>query len=302
MLRSRRAGNRTRLLAALTGVLFAVAIPAVARAHDGGAHTAAEEGFPNLAIGIAAGFALGGVALGGVALGGMALSGRGSRLRLSPRLLGLGAAALLVAASSTLAVTWYTGIGEARPDSGGQRYEGVALDGEAPGFTLTDQRGDEVSLAALRGRVVLLAFLDPNCTDICPLTAFHFRSVSEALDDDAERLALLAVNVNPEAALIEDVAAAGQRWGMENVTPWHFLTGTKGELAPVWADYSVIAGAPKAEKPGEVAHTPGVFVIDRSGERRWYVSIPHSALLDQPWDGPPMDEVLLEHVRALLGE
>ena len=44
----------------------------------------------------------------------------------------------------------------------------------APGFTLTDQQGHRVTLASLRGKVVVLQFMDPHCTDICPLVSQEF--------------------------------------------------------------------------------------------------------------------------------
>ena len=46
--------------------------------------------------------------------------------------------------------------------------------GPAPGFTLTDQNGRTVSLSALRGKVVVLEFMDPHCTDICPMVSQEF--------------------------------------------------------------------------------------------------------------------------------
>ena len=36
----------------------------------------------------------------------------------------------------------------------------------APGFTLTDQDGRVLPLSAFRGKVVVLEFMDPHCTDI----------------------------------------------------------------------------------------------------------------------------------------
>ncbi len=41
----------------------------------------------------------------------------------------------------------------------------------APDFKLTDQFGHSVTLSSLRGREVVLAFIDSRCKDICPLTA-----------------------------------------------------------------------------------------------------------------------------------
>ena len=50
-----------------------------------------------------------------------------------------------------------------------------AMDAPAPDFTLTDQHGRPVSLSGLRGKVVLLTFLDPVCVTDCPLIAQEFR-------------------------------------------------------------------------------------------------------------------------------
>ena len=44
----------------------------------------------------------------------------------------------------------------------------------APGFTFTDQRGHTMPLASLRGKVVVLEFMDPHCTDICPIVSQEF--------------------------------------------------------------------------------------------------------------------------------
>ena len=39
---------------------------------------------------------------------------------------------------------------------------------KAPDFRLTDQYGKPVSIAAQRGRTVILTFVDPHCTTFCP--------------------------------------------------------------------------------------------------------------------------------------
>ncbi|HTZ24545.1 MAG TPA: redoxin domain-containing protein, partial [Streptosporangiaceae bacterium] len=50
------------------------------------------------------------------------------------------------------------------------------LNEPAPGFTLTSQDGHQVSLSSLRGKVVLLTFLDPVCTTDCPIIAQELRA------------------------------------------------------------------------------------------------------------------------------
>ena len=54
----------------------------------------------------------------------------------------------------------------------------------APAFSLTGQHGQAVTLASLRGKVVLLTFLDPVCTSDCPLIAQEFRQACQLLSAD----------------------------------------------------------------------------------------------------------------------
>ena len=77
----------------------------------------------------------------------------------------------------------------------------------APGFTLTDQGGHAMSLASLRGRVVVLEFMDPHCTDICPIVSQEFLDAYRDLGASAPRVVFVAVNVNRYHLQVADVAA-----------------------------------------------------------------------------------------------
>ena len=66
------------------------------------------------------------------------------------------------------------------------------LDFPAPAFSLTDQHGRDVTLASLRGKVVLLTFLDP-CTSDCPLEAQEFRQAGQLLGADDRHVELVAI-------------------------------------------------------------------------------------------------------------
>ncbi len=65
----------------------------------------------------------------------------------------------------------------------------------APNFTLTDQRGKRVKLAAYRGRPVILTFVDPLCRNLCPLAA-HVLNQVDANMPRAQRPAIIAVSVD----------------------------------------------------------------------------------------------------------
>ncbi|HLK01500.1 MAG TPA: redoxin domain-containing protein [Streptosporangiaceae bacterium] len=63
----------------------------------------------------------------------------------------------------------------------------AVLDIPAPDFTLTDQGGRTVSLASLRGKVVLLTFLDTVCTTDCPIIGAEFKQAGQLLGADARQ-------------------------------------------------------------------------------------------------------------------
>ena len=71
------------------------------------------------------------------------------------------------------------------------------MDLPAPGFTLTDQNGQTVSLASLRGKVVLMTFLDPVCTTDCPIIGAEFKQAGVLLGAQDKDVELVAVVANP---------------------------------------------------------------------------------------------------------
>ena len=103
----------------------------------------------------------------------------------------------------------------------------------SPGFELTDQNGHTLALSDVEGKVVVLAFLDSKCSDICPLTALHLRLAYERLrylGADVAKLVLLGVNVNLAGNTLEDARAFTARYGLNTVPTWHFLIGPEATL------------------------------------------------------------------------
>jgi len=175
-------------------------------------------------------------------------------------------------------------------------YAGTPLDEPAAGFRLIDQHGATVSLADWRGRVVVLTFFDSQCQETCPMTALELRAASQALGEDVQSVVFAGVNVNAEANQVADVAAATEQWRLDEIPSWHFLTGSPEELQPVWQAYDV-AVMPVNEGDGELVHTPGVYLIDPAGYKRWYISVPmgEAAFI-------PLRDLLVQHIQTLLSE
>lgn len=141
----------------------------------------------------------------------------------------------------------------------------------APGFTLTDQSGRAVSLASLRGKTVVLTFMDSHCTDICPLVSREFIDANRDLGSAARRVAFVAVNVNPYHRRVADVASYSSEQQLDSIGSWSFLTGSLPSLRTVWDDYQIQVEAPS--RNADVIHTSLIYFIGPRGQER-YVAAP----------------------------
>jgi len=140
----------------------------------------------------------------------------------------------------------------------------------APGFTLTDQAGHTMSLASLRGRVVVLEFMDPHCTDICPIVSQEFIDAYRDLGRLASRVMFIAVNVNQYHLRVADVAAFSREQQLTRIPAWHFLTGPYPSLRTVWQAYDVAVQAPSPN--ADIVHTSAMYFIDPRGRERYLAS------------------------------
>ena len=138
---------------------------------------------------------------------------------------------------------------------------GTPLSGAAPEFTLSDQFGQPVSLHSFRGKVVILAFNDSECTTMCPLTTTAMLDAKAMLGKAGSQVQLLGIDANPAAISLEDVWSYSELHGMLHA--WRFLTGSLPQLKHVWKQYAVEA----AVEHGQITHTPALFVIDPQGHK-----------------------------------
>tara|TARA_R110001583_G_scaffold24563_2_gene89780 strand:- start:32930 stop:33574 length:645 start_codon:yes stop_codon:yes gene_type:complete len=68
-------------------------------------------------------------------------------------------------------------------------------------FSLLDPDGATRSLADFRGKVVMMFFGFTQCPDICPTALSRAAQVRQLLGDDADRLQVIFVSVDPERDL-----------------------------------------------------------------------------------------------------
>jgi cytochrome oxidase Cu insertion factor (SCO1/SenC/PrrC family) len=134
-------------------------------------------------------------------------------------------------------------------------------------FQLTDQSGHHVSLASLRGKVVLLTFLDPVCTSDCPLIAQEFKQAGQLLKSSSKRVELVAIVANPVDYSLGYTQAFDRQEGLTGVRNWLYLTGSLTQLEQVWRDYGIAADIEPAG--AMIGHTEITFAIDQHGRVRY---------------------------------
>jgi cytochrome oxidase Cu insertion factor (SCO1/SenC/PrrC family) len=135
----------------------------------------------------------------------------------------------------------------------------------APDFHLVSQSGQPVSLASLRGTVTLLTFLDPRCTDDCPV-ATELKEAGALLGGSATHVRLVAIAASQRHFAAADIQALTRAEGLDTVPNWLFLTGSAAQLQAAWGKYGIFVShmAPGASS----VMTDMVFVIDKDGQIR----------------------------------
>jgi cytochrome oxidase Cu insertion factor (SCO1/SenC/PrrC family)/thiol-disulfide isomerase/thioredoxin len=157
---------------------------------------------------------------------------------------------------------------------------GTPLSKPAPDFMLTDEFGRRISLHSFRGKVVILAFNDSECTTVCPLTTQAMVDAKRFLGAAARDVQLLGIDANPKATAVADVRSYSRTHGM--LYQWRFLTGSLPQLKRVWHAYGIDVQI----EQDQIDHTPALYVIDPAGRLRRlyetqmsYATIPQLAQL-----------------------
>jgi cytochrome oxidase Cu insertion factor (SCO1/SenC/PrrC family) len=140
---------------------------------------------------------------------------------------------------------------------------GSSLGGQpAPDIRLVNQFGQPMALSQFRGKVIVLAFVDSQCTNVCPLTTLSMLEAKQLLGAAGRQVQLLGVDANPRATSLADVMAYSRVHAMVN--QWDFLTGTLAQLTAAWRAFHIAVQIQR----GAIDHTPALFVIDQRGRER----------------------------------
>lgn len=180
------------------------------------------------------------------------------------RVLPIGVAAALSALLVWLIWFWQPG-GDA--DSGAHRQLGLAAKPEGGDFTLQSWRGP-VSLADLRGKVVLIYFGYTWCPDICPTNlAIIGLALKQLTPAEREGVQVLFVSVDPRRDTVERLQEFAEYFD-PNILG---VTGSEQQIADTARRYG--AAYQRSDQADSamgymVDHSSYTYVVDRDGRLR----------------------------------
>lgn len=146
---------------------------------------------------------------------------------------------------------------------------------DVPPFRLSDQNGEPVTLAAMRGKVWIGQVFLVCCPGKCPDA---MRGLKEVYGKFAERedFHVLSVTANPQEETTKSLRTHADAWELDD-SRWHLVRGTKEEVHAFVQDGLRIGNDPN--KPED--HSFHVALIDRAGRiRNYYRSLDADSLRD----------------------
>jgi protein SCO1/2 len=130
----------------------------------------------------------------------------------------------------------------------------------AADFSLTDQYGHRVSLAADRGKVVILTFIHSLCHDTCPFMVEQIKGGLNDLPGSGRNVPTIGVSVAPGEDTVKNRKAFLAKHQMTGRI--QFVSGPMRAMRAVWHHYAIQPVTPKID------HSTFVLLIDKRGYER----------------------------------
>ena len=150
----------------------------------------------------------------------------------------------------------------ARPEAAAFRGSLTPGNIRLPAFTLKEWNGQRVDSRSLRGKVVLVTFLETKCTEACPIIADQIDLGLERLSA-SERGSVYALAVSTHPA--DDTPANVREFLRVHrvLGELHYLIGTEARLRPVWRSFHILAAFDSGDAD---THSAPVRIFNRKGK------------------------------------
>jgi cytochrome oxidase Cu insertion factor (SCO1/SenC/PrrC family) len=161
-----------------------------------------------------------------------------------------------------------------------ERPPALPVLGTVPPFALVERSRKTMTLADLRGRPWVAAFIFTRCGGICPTMTARMKD----LRTDAPTVDLVSFSVDPEHDTPEVLQAYARQHGLDD--RWWLLTGTTTALHALARDGFKLAAAAvppeeqQAQGDGPFLHSSRLVLVDGEARIRGYYDSADATALD----------------------
>ncbi|MHB8817974.1 MAG: SCO family protein [Bellilinea sp.] len=136
----------------------------------------------------------------------------------------------------------------------------------APAVNLTRADGSSFELSGRKGRIVLVFFGYTSCPDVCPTTLADMKRIKADLGERAAEVDFVFITVDPQRDTPERVQAYASGFSQDFIG----LSGSEGELEPVWQGYGVFRKIQESQSAAGylVDHSARVYLVDKTNQLR----------------------------------
>jgi protein SCO1/2 len=119
------------------------------------------------------------------------------------------------------------------PEKPRENYERTVQYYNIPNVTLLDQDGKRINLRTITesGKPVIVDFIFTTCTTICPVLSAGFSNLRTELGENANRVQLVSISIDPENDRPEQLKEYLSRFNSGE--GWEFLTGSRDDIGRV---------------------------------------------------------------------
>lgn len=158
-----------------------------------------------------------------------------------------------------------------------QRFSAVDITGGAWGknFQLIDHDGQPKTLADFKDKAVVLSFGYTNCPDMCPMTMYKLATAVQQLGNDANRVQVLFVTLDP----MRDTREILKQYVPAFHPTFLGMIGDEQTIDATAKEFKVFYKHQKPDASGfyTVDHMGPSFIFDPQGRLRLFISDEHSA-------------------------
>lgn len=161
---------------------------------------------------------------------------------------------------------------------------------EIESFTVTNHRGEEVTLESLKGKPWLAMFIFTNCETICSPMTYNMTEVQNALmERGVEDYNIVAFSVDPATDTPEVLAEYLDFYEVPDESKWNLVTGYEQAWIEQFSVNSFKSLVKMPDNSDQVLHANTFYLVDENG-----IAVKNYTGYSEQEDGVSFDTIAID--------